>query len=270
MEVLLFLLFTTVSTVMYLYLHKKTRMNLKFLYIDNIIVILLSFVFSVLILRLIIRQVVPPMAFFITVIIGWLLVVGIGYSITMIRFWRTPTRKVEARSNEIVSPADGNIIYIKKIEDGEKPISIKNGTIAELSELTKTTLIASPCWLIGINMTPWDVHKNSSPIEGEIILNQHTKGEFLSLKNFNALTQNERHSYVIKGTHSLVAVIQTASKGVRRIDSYVTLGQTVEKGQWLGMIRFGSQVDLIIPYEASLKVEIGQQIYATKTIIASL
>lgn len=77
--------------------------------------------------------------------------------------------------------------------------------INEIMELTKTDLLSSPCWLIGINMTPWDVHKNCSPIDGKIILNKHTDGSFLSLKNFNAITRNERNTYVIKGMIMLLA-----------------------------------------------------------------
>lgn len=65
-------------------------------------------------------------------------------------------------------------------------------------------------------MTPWDVHKNCSPIDGKIILNKHTDGSFLSLKNFNAITRNERNTYVIKGDDYAVGVVQIASKGVRR------------------------------------------------------
>ena len=167
----------------------------------------------------------------------------------------------------MVSPADGNVIYIKHVK-GEVPISIKNGVVARLDELTKTPLLKTPCWLVGINMTPWDVHKNCAPIDGKIILNQHTKGDFLSLKKIEALTRNERNTYVIENDELMVGVVQTASKGVRRIDSYVKQGEMVNQGDWLGMIRFGSQVDLIIPDNYEVLVELGQQIYAKSTIIA--
>lgn len=193
-----------------------------------------------------------------------------GYAITMIRFWRTPKRIVNAKEDEIVSPADGNVIYIKKIEANETPISIKNGTINHISELTKTELINSPCWLIGINMTPWDVHKNCAPIHGKISLNKHTNGTFYSLKQFEAITNNERNTYIIENNELIVGVIQIASKGVRRIDSYVNEGNEIKKGEWLGMIRFGSQVDLILPYDSKINIKIGQQVYAAKTVVASI
>lgn len=270
MILLLFLLLLVSSTVMYYYLHLKTRMNLKFLYLDNLLVSAVSFVISYTVyyhsLSLINNF---YLRVFIALGIGEIFVIAVGYAITMIRFWHTPTRKVTASENEIVSPADGNVIYIKKIEPGETPVSIKNGMINEIAELTKTDLLSSPCWLIGINMTPWDVHKNCSPIDGNIVLNKHTNGSFLSLKNFNAITQNERNTYVIKGNGYSVGVIQIASKGVRRIDSYVSADSTINKGSWLGMIRFGSQVDVILPYDCDIKIKLGQQIYAAKTIIAT-
>lgn len=267
---ILFFMILLISTSMYLYLSWKTRMNKKFLYIDNLLVIIVSFLLSLLAYYYLFSSIPNLERFLFSLLFGGLVVVLSGYSLTMIRFWRTPIRKITAKANEIVSPADGNVIYIKRIEANEIPISIKNGQLNELRELTKTPLLQSPCWLIGINMTPWDVHKNCSPINGKIILNEHTKGVFLSLKKFDALTLNERNTYVIENEHLRIGVIQIASKGVRRIDSYVKEGANVEKGFWLGMIRFGSQVDLILPYNVNIKIALGQQIYAAKTVIASL
>ena len=92
----------------------------------------------------------------------------------------------------------------------------------------------------------------------------------MSLKKFDALTLNERNTYVIENEHLKLGVIQIASKGVRRIDSYVKEGDNVEKGSWLGMIRFGSQVDLVLPINVKIQITLGQQVYAVKTIVASL
>ena len=119
-------------------------------------------------------------------------------------------------------------------------------------------------------MTPFDVHKNCSPIAGKIILNKHIPGKFLSLKEPKAIIENERNTLVIKNDHITIGIVQTASKLVRRIDSYVKQGDEIKRGEWFGMIRFGSQVDLIIPATCKVNVEIGQQIYAKSSIIASL
>lgn len=258
-------LIVLVSTVMYVYLHYKTHMNWRFLYLDNLYVIALVALLYVAFNRQIGEWgIVAQCAW---TVFCCALIPALGYAIMQIRFWRTPNRKINAKKGEMISPADGNVIYIKHVK-GEVPISIKNGVVARLDELTKTPLLKTPCWLVGINMTPWDVHKNCAPIDGKIILNQHTKGDFLSLKKIEALTRNERNTYVIENDELMVGVVQTASKGVRRIDSYVKQGERVNQGDWLGMIRFGSQVDLIIPDNYEVLVELGQQIYAKSTIIA--
>jgi len=251
------------STILYLYLHKKTRISTKYLFIDNVGVIILSTL-----LLLLIEQILPEN-------LSWLLflacpafVLGIAFSFTMIRFWRTPKRKSRAGKNEIISPADGNILYITKLETNEIPVSIKKGIQATLSEVTQTDLLKTPCWLIGINMTPFDVHKNCAPVEGKIILNKHIKGEFRSLKDANAIAKNERNTLVIQNEDLIIGIVQTASKLVRRIDSYVQEGTIIKRGEWFGMIRFGSQVDVILPQEYKPEVTVGQQIYAAQSIIA--
>ena len=253
-----------VSTLIYYYLHRKTRINLKFLYLDNLVVagvaVGLLWLLSTLLTgnHWILYVICPP------------LLLGLAFGLTMIRFWRTPKRKIKASANEIVSPADGNVIYIKQVKASEVPISVKGKTISKLTELTKTNILDKPSWLIGINMTPFDVHKNCAPIDGKILLNQHFSGKFLSLKEHTALTENERHTYVIENSAIMVGIVQIASKLVRRIDSYVKSGANVHKGDWLGMIRFGSQVDVILPLECEIHVELGQQLYAGTSIIADL
>ena len=117
-------------------------------------------------------------------------------------------------------------------------------------------------------MTPFDVHKNCAPISGEIILNRHFSGKFLSLKDEASRVENERNTYVLANDTVKVGIVQIASRLVRRIDSYVKEGDKVRQGDWLGMIRFGSQVDVIIPENYRVLIDVGRQIYAAETIIA--
>jgi phosphatidylserine decarboxylase len=191
-------------------------------------------------------------------------------TLTMIRFWRTPSRKCNANESDIISPADGKIIYIKKLTESEEPISVKNGKVSMLTELTKTDLLRSPCWLIGINMTPFDVHKNSAPVSGEIILSKHFYGKFHSLKSIFSESENERHTIVIKRNNFYIGITQIASRLVRRIDTYIKEGDYIERGNWYGMIRFGSQVDIIFPDNFKPDISLLQQVYAGKTIIAKI
>ncbi len=252
-----------VSTLLYYYLHRKTRISLKYLYLDNVAVILAAGLIGYALLAWL-----PVQWNWVALVLqpGW--IVGLAFAFTMIRFWRTPKRRITAGEEEIVSPADGNVIYITKVEAGEVPVSIKGKRIARLEELTKTDILDKPCWLVGINMTPFDVHKNCAPINGKVLLNQHFNGQFLSLKDDKALTENERNTYVIANDKLRIGIVQTASRLVRRIDSYVRTGAEVKKGDWLGMIRFGSQVDVIIPHDYTVTVQLKEQIYAGETIIA--
>jgi phosphatidylserine decarboxylase len=183
-------------------------------------------------------------------------------------FWRTPRRKTGVGSGLILSPADGKIIYIKKIDTGGIPVSLKDGKKSYLEELRKTYLLNMSLWHIGINMTLLDAHKNCAPISGKIIMNQHFPGKFLSLKNKNSQTENERNTYVIQNGELRVGIVQIASRIVRRIDSYVKQGESVGMGDWIGMIRFGSQVDIIVPSFCEIIVNPGEQVYAGITVLA--
>ena len=252
-----------VSTLLYLYLRHKTRIGCRYLYIDNPAVALISALIVFMFCRLLIT---PSWLFLAGILI--FSVVSTAFIFTMVRFWRVPRRNVTAGPGQIVSPADGNVIYIKKITGGETPESVKGKIRSKLEELTKTPALNDGGWHIGINMTPFDLHKNCAPISGTVILNRHFSGKFLSLKDEAARNENERNTYVLVNDEVKIGVVQIASRLVRRIDSYVKEGEKVMQGDWIGMIRFGSQVDVIIPENYRVLVDIGRQIYAAETIIA--
>ncbi|MBE0673894.1 MAG: phosphatidylserine decarboxylase family protein [Bacteroidales bacterium] len=251
------------STSLYLYLRRKTKIGTRYLYTDNPAVAMISAIVVFVLYRMHVTD--HWLLYGILVICS---VTFLAFVFTMIRFWRIPRRRVAAVPGQIVSPADGKVIYIKRITGGEIPVSVKGEITSSLEELTKTTLLNDGGWHIGINMTPFDVHKNCAPISGKIILNMHFRGKFLSLKDPAARNENERNTYVLENDDVKVGIVQIASRLVRRIDSYVKEGESVRQGDWIGMIRFGSQVDIIIPSNYLVTVEIGRQVYATETIIA--
>ena len=245
------------STLLYLFLRYKTRIRSLYLYTDNpAVAVITSFagIYSLSGLNTptwLVMAVVLPAA-----------VTLFAFSLTMIRFWRTPRRRIRTTPGQIVSPADGKVIYIRRIEKGELPVSIKGDVHSRLEEVTKTSLLDDAGWQIGVNMTPFDVHKNCAPVSGKIILSQHFPGKFISLKEKASQTDNERNTWVIKNDSMTVGVVQIASRMVRRIVTYAKQGETVKQGEWLGMIRFGSQVDIIFPEQCNILVTIGQQIFA--------
>ena len=261
---ILILISVILSSLVYLYLIYKTGIRPRFLYSDNLLVAGVSIATGITLQKyLYLGHLVPGL---ITVMV---LVPVLAFALTMIRFWRTPVRNSDAGPEFILSPADGRIIYIKRIESGEDPVSVKNGRIARLVEITHTKLLQTPCWLIGINMTLFDVHKNAAPVSGTIRFNESKPGKFHSLKSFESETENERHTMIIENEDLSVGVVQIASRLVRRIDNYVQTGQHIRRGEWYGMIRFGSQVDLIIPAEYLIDVRVGDQVSAALTIIAT-
>jgi phosphatidylserine decarboxylase len=262
---IIILISITISTLLYLYIRKKTGIRTRFIFIDNPIVFSLSILTGIIFYYTVFHQHLFP-----SVLAAFILIPVFTIILTMIRFWRTPYRECDANESDIISPADGKIIYIKKLTEKEEPISVKNGKISRLTELTKTDLLTSPCWLIGINMTPFDVHKNSAPASGKIILSKHFNGRFLSLKNILSESENERHTIVIQQNNFCIGITQIASRLVRRIDTYIKEGDYIERGDWYGMIRFGSQVDIIFPDNFKPDIRLFQQVYAGKTTIAKI
>lgn len=262
MKLIIIIAIVVYSTLLYCYLHKKTHISLNYLYKDNLLNIVVS---CSLILQIILQEWATPWLILLSIFVS---IPAICILLTMLRFYRIPFRKTNMNSDGIVSPADGNIIYIKRIDSGVIPISVKNGRKATLNEFTNTGILDYPCWLIGINMTPFDVHKNCAPVSGNLILNEHFNGEFLSLKHDEALARNERNTIVIDHPNGKVGVVQTASRRVRRIVTYKSVGDQLSKGEWFGMIKFGSQVDLIIPASCKVNVILEEQVYAKKTLIA--
>jgi phosphatidylserine decarboxylase len=137
-----------------------------------------------------------------------------------------------------------------------------------VEELTGTPLQVEDAIVVGIAMNFLDVHVNRAPIAGSVVLQRHVPGRFASLKDREMVFANERRTTVIRQPGLEVAVVQIASRLVRQIASFVETGQEVGLGDRIGVIRLGSQVDLVIPATASLRVATGDQVRAGESIIA--
>ncbi|MBN2415897.1 phosphatidylserine decarboxylase [bacterium] len=188
----------------------------------------------------------------------------------LINFFRDPERRDPDDPDALVSPADGTVIYVKRIEGGAVPVSEKKGRSFPLTELVETELLGKTALLVGIEMSIVNVHVNRAPAAGTVIHLQHIPGAFLSLRHEEAPFRNERCTTVIDTGSCLIGVVQIASRLVRRIVSYVRAGDTVGRGQRIGMIRFGSQVDVVIPDNAGMTVAVkpGDTVTAGETRIA--
>jgi phosphatidylserine decarboxylase len=185
-------------------------------------------------------------------------------------FFRDPERQPPGREDVIVSPADGRVVYVRPVHRGQLPVATKKGREYVLDELTGTTLSDRGAVAIGISMNLTDVHVNRAPIPGRVQRIAHVNGTFGSLRNPEMLLSNERATTVIDGGDLQIALVQIASRLVRRIVSFVSEGSALQMGQRIGAIRFGSQVDLLVPAgsDIALAVQVGDRVIAGRTIVA--
>jgi phosphatidylserine decarboxylase len=191
--------------------------------------------------------------------VGWLLAI----------FYRDPDRAAPDRTDVIVSPADGQVIYVKLVPPGELPVAVKRGRPSLLRELGGNALCDNGAVAVGISMNLADVHVNRAPIAGRVRLVKRVHGTFGSLRKPEMVASNERVTTVIESDDLQVAIVQIASRLVRRIAAFVSEGEELRLGQRVGAIRFGSQVDLLLPLgkEIKLAVEVGDQVVAGQTIV---
>jgi len=164
-----------------------------------------------------------------------------------LNFFRDPKRLVPKGDNQIVSPADGKIIRIERIDDDEFGDS----------------------QLISIFLSIFNVHANRMPIDGSFLGVKYEKGKFLMAFDHKACDENERNSITIMTGIGPIRLVQIAGLLARRIICYAKVGESMKIGSRLGFMRFGSRIDLIIPSTVKLNVELGQKVMGNSTIIGT-
>jgi len=204
--------------------------------------------------------------------LDWALTLAVGTGVLAYRFYRDPEREPPSRVGAIVSPADGEVIYVRHASREALPAVHKEGRRYTLEELTQTRLRHSDVVVVGIAMNFLDVHVNRAPIAGTVTLHRHVPGGFGSLRKPETVLTNERTTTVLEKDGVQIAVVQIASRLVRRIVSFVTEGDEIMLGQRIGVIRFGSQVDLVLPARPDLTVQIqpGERVRAAISVLATL
>jgi phosphatidylserine decarboxylase len=195
-------------------------------------------------------------------------------------FWRNPARQAPAGEG-ILSAADGTVVYVKTVAPGDDVVSIKQGLAAKLIDLLKEDA-AQPKLVIGVFMSPFDVHYNRAPVSGKVEFVRHYPGRGRNLhmgpmhwrillrrspyyRDSAHIVQNERTVTKIAGCY----VVQIAARTVAGIDSYFRPGDNVERGAIFGMIRIGSQVDVVLPWRDGMKVRVrpGDRVRAGETVL---
>jgi phosphatidylserine decarboxylase len=201
----------------------------------------------------------------------WAMTLLLAAGVVAHRFYRDPDRTPPAGDADVVvSPADGTVVYVRRSTGGRLPSSTKLGRDYSLDELTRTPLHRADAVVIGIALSFLDVHVNRAPVAGRIVEQSHHPGRFASLRRPEAVLENERATIVLESGGRELAVVLIASRLVRRIVTFLEDGAYVGLGQRIGVIRFGSQVDLVVPDDRALTVAVapGDRVVAGVTIVA--
>jgi phosphatidylserine decarboxylase precursor-related protein len=166
-------------------------------------------------------------------------------------FFRDPERVTPLSEDFVIAPADGKISFIGQ---SVPPAELGMGD--------------TPLQRVSIFMNVFNCHINRMPVRGRIALQIHKAGSFLNAELDKASEENERNSVVLESSHGKLAVVQIAGLVARRIVCWTLEGQEVEAGERFGLIRFGSRLDVYLPGNARICVELGQTAVGGETLIA--
>ncbi len=192
--------------------------------------------------------------------LGWpLLLLSVG----VFAFFRDPERVVPQIDGAIVAPADGLVSLIMQVEPPAE-LRIDDGTgLGGLAD--------GPVTRVSIFMSVFDVHINRAPIAGTIRRVVYMPGKFMNADLDKASEENERQHILIERQDGLrIGFTQIAGLVARRIVPFVKPGDMVGVGQRVGLIRFGSRVDVYLPAGTDARVLLGQTVIAGETILAEV
>ncbi len=181
--------------------------------------------------------------------VWWLFWVGLGVAVSVLWFFRDPERTIPQDPESVVSPADGRVIKVEEVED-------RRFTMRRAQ-------------LVSIFMSLFDVHVNRAPATGRVKRVVYNPGRFVSANLDKASVENEHNALVVESEGGrLFAVCQIAGLVARRIVCDVEEGSRIEKGQRIGMIKFGSRLDVYLPPDTDIVVRVGDRVRAGESILA--
>jgi len=177
----------------------------------------------------------------------------IAFALTIVALWiayffRDPERPGQRAATLVIAPADGKVVQI--------------------TPMTESLFMKAPAIRISIFMNIFNVHVNRYPISGTVEYVTHAPGRFFNAMADRASLENEQTSVGIASGSERVLVRQIAGLIARRIVTYSTPGEQVHQGDRMGLIRFGSRVDVFIPESAKVNVQVGDMTFAGVTVLA--
>ncbi|MDU0369906.1 phosphatidylserine decarboxylase family protein [Hymenobacter endophyticus] len=171
--------------------------------------------------------------------------------LTLLQFFRSPARRLFTHEDLLIAPADGKVVVIEDVHEPEYFDDVRKQ--------------------ISIFMSPINVHITRNPISGIVRYFKYHPGNYLVAWHPKSSTKNERTTVVVESEAGpFVLFRQIAGAMARRIVWYVNEGDEVSQGEEFGFIKFGSRVDIFVPVDTEVKVQIGEKVKGGQTIIAQL
>lgn len=186
----------------------------------------------------------------VAVLVGWLAgpswaVPACLLALFFLWFFRDPERAIPDTAGAVVSPADGKVTDVSSV--------LMNGV---------------PRTRISIFLSLFDVHVNRSPLAGVIREVHYRKGKFLNAMNPASAEQNEQNSVTVQGDGQTLVFKQIAGFLARRIVFHKKVGDRVERGERVGLIKFGSRVDVLLDVSATLQIKVGDRVKGGASVLA--
>ena len=186
-----------------------------------------------------------------SIISGLFLVAAITFFLLCLQFFRHPSIKINSGPKHVLAPADGKVVVIEETDE---------------TEYLKERRIQ-----ISIFMSPLNVHVNRNPVGGTVKYIKYHAGKYLVAWHPKSSTENERTTIVYELASGVqILTRQIAGAVARRIKYYISENDQVDQGAEFGFIKFGSRVDVFLPLDAEVKVQVDQKAKGGRTVLAEL
>lgn len=176
------------------------------------------------------------------------LVLSVIFFYLIVQFFRDPYRETPVGDDLIIAPADGKVVVIEEVDEPE--------------------YLKTKCRQISIFMSPVNVHVNRYPTSGKVLYEKYHPGKYLVAWHPKSSTENERTTVVVEHPKGQVLFRQIAGALAKRIVNYAKVGHLAKAGAEYGFIKFGSRIDIYLPLECEINVELNQKTVGGETVIA--